>query len=102
MTLPELLDLLESEGIELSLCLTLTMTRRENTDALMFSRGVAAGGAGRRIRRRGLSRRPWYPGHVCQRLHDAGRSVRSRSLAGDTPCARTCRACRGKLQLRQL
>jgi hypothetical protein len=31
MTLPELLDLLEAEGIELSLCLTLTMTRRVNT-----------------------------------------------------------------------
>src|ERR1700759_1416115 len=96
MTLPELLDLLEAEGIELSLCLTLTMTRRVNTDALRFSRGLAAGGAGRRMRRHGLSRRPWYPGHVCQRLRDAGRSVRSRSLAGDARCARACRACRGK------
>ena len=30
---PEVLDLPEAEGFELSLCLTLTMTRRGNTAA---------------------------------------------------------------------
>ena len=49
MTLPEMLDLLEAEGFELSLCLTLTMTRTANTDALRFSRDLAGGGGrGRR------------------------------------------------------
>ena len=33
---PDVLDLLEAEGFELSLCLTLTMTRRVASDALRF------------------------------------------------------------------
>jgi hypothetical protein len=36
MTALEVLDLLEAEGFELSLCLTLTMTRRVNTGELRF------------------------------------------------------------------
>ena len=36
MTVVEVLDLLEAEGFELSLCLTLTMTRRVNTGELRF------------------------------------------------------------------
>ena len=39
MTVVEVLDLLEAEGFELSLCLTLTMTRRVNTDALKVLTG---------------------------------------------------------------
>lgn len=62
MTLPELLDLLEAEGIELSLCLTLTMTRRVNTDALRFSRGLAAGGAGRRMEKARIVAETLVPG----------------------------------------
>jgi hypothetical protein len=36
MTALELLDLPEAEGFELSLCLTLAMTRRVNTGVLRF------------------------------------------------------------------
>ena len=43
MASPEVLDLLEAEGFELSLCLTLTMTRRATSGALRFSRDLVGG-----------------------------------------------------------
>jgi hypothetical protein len=36
MAVLEVLDLFEAQGFELSLCLTLTMTRRANTGGLRF------------------------------------------------------------------
>ena len=45
------------------------------------------------MRRHGSSRRPWFQERACPRLRGGGRSVRSRYLAGDGRCARTCRAC---------
>jgi hypothetical protein len=51
----EVLDMPEAEVFELSLCLTLTMTRRANIGALRFSPGRAGGGAGQQKRRPGVA-----------------------------------------------